>query len=167
MTLPLFDEMGAIFSDCLLYRYRLWRYWDRTKPHLVFLMLNPSTADELKNDPTVERCEVRARTMGFGGLEVVNIFAYRATDPGQMLSQKDPIGPDNNQAILDAIKGSGMVVCAWGNHGGHLNRGKEVATMLREYKIPLYCLKTSQGGHPGHPLYIGYGVKPVVWKEPS
>lgn len=90
MTLDLFTETGATFSECRRYRYRLWRYWDRSKPPLCFLMLNPSTADDLSNDPTVERCQRRALAMGFGGLEVVNIFAFRSTDPAALYSL--PVG---------------------------------------------------------------------------
>jgi len=161
MPLPLFDETGAVFSPCKQYRYRLWRYWDRSKPLLVFLMLNPSTADELTNDPTVERCERRARAMRFGGLEVVNIFAYRATDPKVMKAQDDPVGPGNDQAILEAVRGAGMVICAWGSHGKHRGRSEEVLRLLREHHVTPYCLQSCNDGQPGHPLYVGYDVQPI------
>lgn len=167
MPLPLFDETGALFSPCRRYRYRLWRYWDRSQPYLVFLMLNPSTADELTNDPTVERCERRARSMGYGGLEVVNIFAYRATDPAVMKAQDDPVGPDNNQAILDAVQAAGMVVCAWGMHGNYRGRGIEVRRLLNDHRITPYCLRTGKDGQPGHPLYIGYDVLPTPLVAPG
>jgi len=160
MTIPLFETTGATFSPCKQYRYRLWRVWDHDKPRLLFCMLNPSTADEAVNDPTVERCERRARAMGYGGLEVVNIFAYRATDPRVMKAQDDPVGPDNDTYLVMAAQQAGMIVCGWGTHGGHLNRGLLVARMLHQRGFKLHCLTITKGGQPGHPLYIGYDVQP-------
>ena len=154
-------DSGATFSPCEKYRYRLWRYWDKGRgPVISFLMLNPSTADSTDNDPTVERCERRARMMGYGGLEVVNIFAYRSTDPTVMKQQSDPIGPDNDAAILAAANLAGMVVCAWGNHGDYLDRGKEVVALLHRHGIIPHCLAVTGSGHPKHPLYVGYDTKP-------
>ena len=99
--------------------------------------------------------------MGYGGLEVVNIFAYRATDPSVMKSQADPVGAENDAAILDASGLGGMVVCGWGIHGGHLSRGKAVAELLMQAGIQAHCLTTTASGHPGHPLYVGYDVLPT------
>ena len=155
----LFEDSGALFSECGKYRYRLWRTWS-DKPALCFLMLNPSTADEISNDPTVERCERRARSMGFGGLQVINIFAYRATDPKVMKAQADPIGTENDRHILDAVRESGMVVCAWGKHGEHMGWGKEVIDLLGRAEVKTHCLKLNKDGQPAHPLYIGYDVLP-------
>lgn len=93
----------ANYSDCEKYRYDLTRVWDENGKRVMFLMLNPSTATEVQNDPTVERCERRARTLGYGAFRVCNIFAYRATDPKVMRSAADPVGPENDQAIRDAI----------------------------------------------------------------
>ena len=126
-------------------------------------MLNPSTADEIDNDPTVERCERRARTMGFGGVEVVNIFAFRATLPVRMKQEADPVGVGNDQAILAAAELSGMVVCGWGIHGDHLSRGRAVVELLRHAGIQAHCLTTTASGHPGHPLYVGYDVLPKAF----
>ena len=123
-------------------------------------MLNPSTADETDNDPTVERCERRARMMGFGGVEVVNIFAFRATDPVVMKQHASPIGADNDQAILAAAGNSGLVILGWGIHGDHLSRGRSVAALLEQSGIQAYCLTTTASGHPGHPLYVRYDVLP-------
>src|ERR1051326_5628436 len=92
----------ALFSPCGLFRYRLWRHWTPGMPPLVFVMLNPSTADAEKNDPTVERCERRAKAGGFGGGEVVNLFALRSTDPKALYSAADPIGPENDKVIATA-----------------------------------------------------------------
>ena len=163
-NLDLFTGSGAVFSPCGKYRYRLWRYWDRGKLPLVWVMLNPSTADELDNDPTVERCERRARKMGFGGVEVVNIFAYRATDPSVMRSQADPVGAENDEAIIAAARLGGTVVCGWGIHGDHLGRGRAVADLLQQAGITAHSLNTTASGHPGHPLYVGYETEPTVFQ---
>jgi hypothetical protein len=155
----------AIYSDCENYRYSLTRVWDETGPRVLFVMLNPSTATEVQNDPTVERCERRARTLGYGAFCVCNIFAYRATDPRKMRSQNDPTGPQNDVAISDAAIWADDIVCAWGTHGEHLKRGPAVEQMLRSQPKPLSHLGLSKAGHPKHPLYIGYKVQPLLWNE--
>lgn len=114
---------GARFSPCRRYRYLLWRGWDATKPSATFVMLNPSTADEVDNDPTVERCQQRAIQMGYGGLRVANIFAFRSPDPRALYREAEPVGDENDAAIIQAAQGAGIVVCAWGTHGMHLGRG--------------------------------------------
>ena len=91
----------AVYSECERYRYSLTRIWDQTGQRVMFVMLNPSTATEVQNDPTVERCERRARALGFGGFRVTNIFAWRDTDPRQMRAAADPVGPGNDAAILE------------------------------------------------------------------
>ena len=92
-------DSTAVYSPCERYRYLLTRTWDRAGPKALFVMLNPSTATELQNDPTVERCERRARALGFGAFRVTNIFAFRATDPRVMRADPDPVGPGNDAAI--------------------------------------------------------------------
>jgi hypothetical protein len=126
-------------------------------------MLNPSTADEFKNDPTVERCERRARALGFGAFRVTNIFAYRATDPKVMRAAEDPVGPHNDAAILEACDWAASVVCAWGTHGAYLSRGEEVIDLLKRAGVRPLTLGLSKHGHPKHPLYIGYAVQPTPW----
>lgn len=153
----------AVYSDCERYRYLLTREWAPTQGRALFIMLNPSTATEVQNDPTVERCERRARALGFGGFRVCNIFAYRATDPRVMRAAADPVGPDNDKAIMDSMPWADRVICAWGTHGAHLDRGARVATMLRTTGVELFHLGLSKAGHPKHPLYIGYAVQPVAW----
>lgn len=156
-------ESLAVYSPCEAYRYALTRIWDVAAPKAVFVMLNPSTATELQNDPTVERCERRARALGFGGFRVVNIFAYRATDPRVMRAQADPVGPGNDAALVEAAGWGDQIICAWGNHGAHLRRGAAVEALLRAQGKPLFHLSLTKEGVPKHPLYIGYAVQPVHW----
>jgi len=153
----------AVYSDCERYRYSLTRIWDPAGRKALFVMLNPSTATEVQNDPTVERCERRARALGFGAFQVTNIFAWRDTDPRKMRAAKDPIGPQNDQAILDGARWADQVVTAWGTHGAHLNRGPEVEALLRDAGHDLYHLGLSKAGHPKHPLYISYSQSPERW----
>ena len=153
----------AIYSDCERYRYALTRVWKFEASRLVFVMLNPSTATEVQNDPTVERCERRARTLGFGSLQVTNIFAWRDTDPKKMRTAKDPIGPDNDKTIMEACSWGDQIIAAWGTHGAHLGRGVQVKQILHSSDKPVFHLGISKGGHPKHPLYIAYSQKPEIW----
>lgn len=153
----------AVYSPCEAYRYILTRTWDPAGGKVLFVMLNPSTATEVQNDPTVERCERRARALGFGAFRVCNIFAYRATDPKVMRAQADPVGPGNDQAIAESALWADAVVCAWGTHGAHLNRGAQVEALLRATGKPLSHFGLSKDGHPKHPLYIGYAHQPEAW----
>jgi hypothetical protein len=158
----------AVYSDCESYRYLLTREWDANGARMLFVMLNPSTATELQNDPTVERCERRARALGFGSFRVTNIFAYRATDPRDMRRQADPIGPENDRTLLESATlwirgGTDRILCAWGTHGAHLDRGPAVEALLRGTVQELFSLGLSQAGHPKHPLYIGYDQQPMIW----
>jgi hypothetical protein len=152
----------AVYSDCERYRYLLTRVWAKG-PRALFVMLNPSTATEVQNDPTVERCERRARALGFGAFRVTNIFAFRATDPRVMRAEADPVGLENDTAILSSVPWADAVVCAWGNHGMHLNRGQVVEEMLRKTGARLTHLGLTGQGQPRHPLYVGYDQQPVVW----
>jgi len=129
-------------------------------------MLNPSTATELQNDPTVERCERRARALGFGAFRVCNIFAFRATDPRVMRAVADPVGPANDAALIESAAWADRILCAWGTHGAHLGRGPTVERLLRGTGRPLFHLGLTKGGHPRHPLYVGYGTEPTPW-EPA
>jgi len=161
-------ESFAIYSPCEKYRYVLERRWGPSEKTLVMIMLNPSTATELQNDPTVERCERRARMWGFDKMHVLNIFAYRATDPQDMRSIPDPVGLLNDEyigAALKLAKSKGdvhQVVCGWGTHGEHLARGDKVLKMVLSHGLEPQALKWTSAGHPGHPLYIGYKEVPKV-----
>lgn len=154
----------AVYSDCERYRYLLTRVWAPEGKRALFVMLNPSTATEVQNDPTVERCERRARALGFGAFRVVNIFAFRATDPKEMRAVADPVGPGNDAAIRESLDWADAVICAWGAHGAHLDRGAAVAAMLRTAGCTPLVLGLTKGGHPQHPLYIGYDRQPVAWE---
>ena len=153
----------AVYSDCERYRYALTRVWEPQGRRLSFVMLNPSTATEVQNDPTVERCEQRARALGFGGFRVTNIFAWRDTDPRKMRAALDPIGPDNDAAILEACAWGYQVIAAWGTHGAHLNRGPQVEALLRASGRSVLHLGLSKARHPKHLLYIAYTQQPEVW----
>ena len=155
----------ALYSPCQNYRYTLTRVWNPDGPKALFVMLNPSTATEVQNDPTVERCERRARALGFGAFRVCNIFAYRATDPQVMRAQADPVGPGNDAAIAESALWADRIVCAWGTHGAHLGRGPAVEALLRATQRRLYHLGLSKAGHPKHPLYIGYSQQPQPWES--
>jgi hypothetical protein len=141
------------------------RTWDSSAKKVLFIMLNPSTATEIQNDPTVERCERRAKALGYGAFKVCNIFAYRSTDPKIMRLQKDPIGPENDKIIIKSANWSNNIICAWGTNGSHLNRGKKIEELLRAKNFTLTHLGLSKDGHPKHPLYISYKVSPENWIE--
>jgi hypothetical protein len=156
------DATGADFSSCRVYRYRLWRTWGEGKP-LVWIMLNPSTADEVANDPTIERCERRARMWGHGGIVVANLFALRSTDPKALRGHADPIGPDNDETLRAVCRDAGMVICAWGQHGKFLARAAKVHRLIKSAGIQPYALRLGKDGQPAHPLYLSYELQPFEW----
>ena len=153
----------AVYSDCEQYRYSLTRVWDPTAQRVVFVMLNPSTATEVQNDPTIHRCEQRARSLGFGGFRAVNIFALRATDPRDMKAADDPEGPDNINALIEAATWADTIIAAWGVHGEHRAQGPAIAAKLHAAGHALNHLGLTKAGHPRHPLYLPYSAKPVLW----
>lgn len=157
----------AVYSDCERYRYRLTRTWDAGGTRALFIMLNPSTATEVQNDPTVERCERRARALGFGAFRVCNIFAWRDTNPKEMRAVSEPIGHENDEAIVDSVtnwvRDGDHTLCGWGTHGAHLNRGPQVEALLRATGRPLHTLGLTKAGHPKHPLYVAYATQPMLW----
>ncbi len=131
-------------------------------------MLNPSTADARRNDPTVERCERRARAMGFGAFRVVNLFAFRATSPADLRRATAPEGPANGRIVMRSVTGwagraADMVICGWGTHGAHLGQGPELLRRLARTGRRLHHLRLTADGHPRHPLYVGYDRSPVLW----
>jgi len=154
---------GAKFSRCRRWRYLLWRCWDEAKPVANFLMLNPSTADEFKLDPSCTRARNYAERWGFGALVVTNIFGWRSTDPAALKTVEDPVGRGNDAAIVKAAKEAKLVVCAWGNHGLHLERAERVTALLRRQNVKLSFLRMNGEGQPAHPLYLPSSLKPTPW----
>lgn len=152
----------AAYSPCMQYRYGLSRRWG-SGAVLLYVMLNPSTATERANDPTIERCERRARQLGFAGLGVVNLFAFRATRPQDLKRADDATGPLNDAAIRAAALRADQVLCAWGVHGDHLGRGDQVRELLRGLGRPLLHLGLTKAGAPRHPLYVSYSHQPALW----
>lgn len=168
VTKTLTGEAGAVYSPCECYRYKLWRTWDAELPTINFLMLNPSTATELVDDPTITRCTRRAEQLGFGRLIVTNIFALRSTDP-RGLKQCDERGgcciehepAINNTAIVSAALESDTVVWAWGVHGSYRDRDCDVRALFMQHcdMAKVRVLGWTKGGSPFHPLMIGYDVQ--------
>lgn len=149
------------------YRYLLQRNWNVKRKALGLIMLNPSTADAENNDATIYRAMVRAFDLGFGQLEVVNLFALRSRNPDRLYEHKDPIGPENNTWILNSAKVCDLILCAWGNHGAKVARGRDiqVISMLRSAGHKLHYLRLSRDGHPAHLLYLPYDLRPTEWSS--
>ena len=150
---------NATFSDCRKYRYGLSRTWNGKKKTILFIGLNPSTADEKIDDPTIRRCINYAQNWGYGSLLMVNLFAYRATLPTELKNVKNPIGNDNDLHILELSKKADLAVAAWGNEGTLLNRDKEIKKILPN----LMCLKINKSGQPAHPLYQKKDLKLIKY----
>lgn len=187
-------DQGAEFSDCFLYRYRLWREWDPKKPMIAFVMLNPSVANAVKLDPTVRRCIGFARSWGFGRLEIVNAFAWVATDPNGLrdaqpdyelgyfgtgilgqphvlkktfLPQMDPIGPFNDATIKDVCARADQVIVAWSCWVEDLNRLDSLLEILAPYRGKTYSLGYTADGTPRHPLYLPKDTERVAFVHPN
>ena len=150
---------NATFSDCRKYRYALSRTWNGKKKTILFIGLNPSTANEKIDDPTIRRCINYAQNWGYGSLLMVNLFAYRATMPSELKNVKNPIGNDNDLHIIELSKKADIAVAAWGNEGSLLNRDKEVKKILPN----LMCLKINKSGQPAHPLYQKKDLKLIKY----
>lgn len=152
---------AAIFSPCKRYRYQLERSWG-TRPSrkstVVFIGLNPSTADATNDDPTIRKCMAFARAWGFNRLIMVNLFAWRATDPTQLSAVNNPIGKQNDEHISNAVSGGSMVIACWGEYGCLLNRAEGLRA---RYPRRLHCLSINNSGEPTHPLYLPATLIPV------
>ena len=145
-----FQNRGADLSADRCYRYKLWRIWDDENPPALFIMLNPSTADANRDDPTIRRCIRYAQEWGYGGLLVGNLFAYRSAYPSTLRQVLDPAGPRNGRALAELQERAAITVAAWGGLGDLLGRAREVCGLLG----PMHCLGVTLGGHPKHPLYL-------------
>lgn len=161
----LFGGSGAVISDCGLYRYSLERRWDASTEKVMFVMLNPSTADAEHDDPTLRRCIGFARSWGFGGLMVGNLYAYRATDPRALIEATragiDPVGPENDRWLIDMASRAGLVIAAWGAQRKLLvDRAAQVMDLL---PYGLRVLGLTKDCNPRHPLYVRGDAKPRDW----
>ena len=153
----------AVFSECGTWRYNLVREWDESLPKLCLVMLNPSTADAMKDDPTTRRCLSRAREMGYGRYEAVNLFALRSVTPDVLYKAEDPVGPMNDDFIKAAADRADRVIVAWGVHGTFRDRYEEVCRLLDDHNV--YCLGTTKDGHPRHPLYLRSDQEMLSWNR--
>lgn len=156
---------GAEFSPCLDYRYLLWRRWtqDEHADQVMFIGLNPSTADETEDDPTIRRCIGFAKSWDYSGLLMMNAFAFRATNPKVMMAADAPVGPGNDEALSYQRTQVGMIVAAWGNHCSK-ERQLEVLRVLNQ---PVFCLGRNLSGAPKHPLYVKGDTLPKIYWTPE
>ena len=153
---PHYISKHAKISDDYVYRYQLTRIWDETKPKVLFIMLNPSTADALEDDPTIRRVVNFAESWGYGGVYVANLYAFRSTDPKGLKTTSDPIGPENREHIQALVGSVDRVIYAWGN------KEKE-PQWLRELITTPYCIALSTKGIPKHPLYLKGDSQPILY----
>lgn len=168
--MSLFDPhpiKGAIITACGVYRYQLTRVWNSDLRPAAFIMLNPSTADAENDDPTIRRCIGFAKAWGCGGLTVVNLFAYRSTDPKAMRGVRDPVGPLNDTYIRAAAEHCHPVVAAWGTHGTLRQRATEVKMILLRTGVSIVSLGVTKDGHPKHPLYVAGKTTPATFITPG
>lgn len=165
MTVPGFivpqHGSSAEFSPCLRYRYFLRRIWDDAKPLCAWVMLNPSTADAQADDPTIRKCIGFSRKWGCGGIFVANLYAWRATEPDELLTVADPVGPDNERWLQQAAK-CGMVVLGWGAHKMAARRSAAVIDFLRLCGAEPLWLRATAKCQPCHPLYLPYSLTPLA-----
>jgi hypothetical protein len=165
-----YAETLATLSPCGRYRYDLMRIWDHEKPAALFIMLNPSTADAEKDDPTIRRCVGFARSWGYGWLVVVNLFAWRATNPADLYQpdgtvRPEAIGPDNDETIIEHAQACPLIVAAWGDHGKRSSRAEELADNLVQSGFTLRCLGLNVSGQPKHPLYVKSATDLITYRS--
>lgn len=162
------ESSGANFSEDRVYRYSLWRLWGEHTPtarhRCGFLMLNPSSADEINDDPTIKRCQTFARDMGHSGIYIINLFAYRSSDPKELRKVSDPVSPKNNTVILSTVLHCDRIIAAWGTHGSLLARADKVLDLIAPH-CDLYCLGRTKAGHPRHPLYLRRDTALEIFRE--
>jgi len=166
IPLPLWVKGEAVFGGARQqYRYRLSRVWQAERPTVLFVMMNPSTADPLVDDRTVARCRNFAERWGYGRMLVGNTFAYRCTDQKRLLEVQDAVGPENDEHLLAMAAESEKIIFAYGKpHASLRSRGLAVARLFAGAGHTLHVLRLSQGGVPCHPLYLPSSLEPVVWQ---
>lgn len=158
--MDLFNSTGAIFSECRKYRYALWRVWEDSKPFVMFIGLNPSTANEETDDPTIRRVKRFAWDWGYGGVYMMNLFAWVTPDPFELKSVPDPIGK-NNDWLKKISRSCNEVIFAWGSFDEAKARSKEVTVMFENSK----ALVINKDGSPRHPLYVRADTKPILFNS--
>lgn len=155
------DTERTVMSRDRLYRYTLWRRWSVGKRYVQFIGLNPSTADESSNDPTIRKCVKFARIWGFDAMCMTNLFAFRSTDKRVMMRFADPVGYGNDRWLTTIAENASIIVAAWSRDGAFNNRSKHVCNLLAERD--LYCLRITQT-QPWHPLYLPDATRPRLWR---
>ncbi len=146
----------ARFSHCRRYRYWLGREWNQGIGTVLFIGLNPSTADHVQDDPTIRRCVRFARSWGYRRMEIVNLFAFRATLPEDLKAATNPVGPANDRWIRKAEKSADIIIACWGNQGSFLDRDSEILEILGS----LHCIQLNKSKIPAHPLYLKANLQP-------
>ncbi|MAV63977.1 MAG: DUF1643 domain-containing protein [Pelagibacteraceae bacterium TMED124] len=154
------DNSGATFSKCRNHRYLLWRKWNTSLPNIMFIGLNPSTANEYVNDPTIIRCIKFSKNWGFGSLYMVNLFSIRTPHPSDLEKKTDIVGKKNDYWILKTSKKVSKSIACWGNYGSLNDRDLEVKKLIRN----LFYLKLNKSGQPAHPLYLKSHIEPFPYK---
>lgn len=156
---------GATFSTCQQYRYTLTREWGEGGLTVNYVALNPSTATAEESDPTITRLVRRSIRLnrGFTRLVVTNIFAWRSTDPNNLLKVEDAVGPDNDEVLQVTARSADLVVCGWSGHRAARWRGPAVKALLQNTGAKLHVLKLNDDGSPCHPLYLKYELEPFEW----
>ena len=157
----------ALFDGRRHYRYALARTWRPAGTRVAFIMLNPSRADATRDDPTIRRCVGFARDWGFGGVDVVNLFAARTPRPALLRRRRRPVGPDNDRHLLGVCRAARLVIAAWGVHGAWQGRDRAVLALLAGVGIGLHCLGLTREGHPRHPLYLPRAAQPAPFPMPG
>ena len=159
----------AIISEDRKYRYSLTREDPYARKdafsNLLFVMLNPSTADDQKDDPTLRKCIGFMHRWNYRNLEVVNLFAVRASDPTYIKCVSDPIGPDNLVAQTNALRKAHKVIVGWGRNGYYLDADRKFCELANSLDVPIYAIRINLSGSPAHPLYIPYDIQPVSFRR--
>ena len=154
-------KYSAQFSRCRRYRWTLTREWDSTRGTCVFIGLNPSTANQFRDDPTIRRCINYSMQWGFGKLIMVNLFAFRATNPSTMKADNHPVGKYNIKYINSACRQADLIIAAWGNHGFYNKQSETICRYLHDR--PVKCFEITKRGQPVHPLYQRNDAKLIAF----
>jgi hypothetical protein len=167
VPLPFPKLTGAIFDDTRTYRYALWRVLREKGDTILWIGLNPSTADEDTDDPTIRRVVNYSKAWGYANVLMANLFAFRATDPKEMKKAADPFGKDNKDWLIRLRKQSAMCIVGWGNAGSTQYAGRRLIKLFGDLGLlPVHCLGVNNTGHPKHPLYLSRDAKPRVFAGP-